>query len=82
MKKQRFKYVGDAAFERFLQKHDCPTPFHVVRMRFLGEIASRTTWKVTRSTRPESGSRSGDEVWTRFFRMSAQARGSMPPGGS
>ena len=30
MKKQRFKYVGDAAFERFLQKHDCPTPFHNV----------------------------------------------------
>ncbi len=40
MKKQKFKYVGDAAFKRFLQEHDCPTPFHVVRMRFLGEIAS------------------------------------------
>ena len=40
MKRERFKYPGDAAMEMFLRKHQCPTPFHVVRMRFLGEIAS------------------------------------------
>ena len=40
MKRQKFKYPGDAAFQRLLEKYDCPTPFHVVRMRFLGEIAS------------------------------------------
>ena len=40
MKRQKFKYSGDAAFQRFLEKCNCPTPFHVVRMRFLGEIAS------------------------------------------
>ncbi len=40
MKRQKFKYPGDAAMEMFLLKHQCPTPFHVVRMRFLGEIAS------------------------------------------
>ena len=40
MKRQKFKYPGDAAFQRLLEKHGCPTPFHVVRMRFLGEIAS------------------------------------------
>lgn len=40
MKPQKFKYPGDAAFQRLLQKYECPTPFHVVRMRFLGEIAS------------------------------------------
>ncbi len=40
MKRQKFKYSGDAAFQRLLEKYNCPTPFHVVRMRFLGEIAS------------------------------------------
>ncbi len=40
MKRQTFKYPGDAAFQRLLEKYNCPTPFHVVRMRFLGEIAS------------------------------------------
>jgi len=40
MKRQKFKYSGDAAFQKFLEKGTCPTPFHVVRMRFLGEIAS------------------------------------------
>ncbi len=40
MKRQTFKYPGDAAFQRLLEKYSCPTPFHVVRMRFLGEIAS------------------------------------------
>ncbi len=40
MKRQTFKYPGDAAFQRLLEKYNCPMPFHVVRMRFLGEIAS------------------------------------------
>lgn len=40
MKRQTFKYPRDAAFQRLLEKYKCPTPFHVVRMRFLGEIAS------------------------------------------
>ena len=40
MKRQTFKYPGDATFQRLLAKYNCPTPFHVVRMRFLGEIAS------------------------------------------
>lgn len=40
MKRPKFKYPGDVAMERFLRKHRCPTPFPVVRMRFLGEIAS------------------------------------------
>ena len=34
------KYVGDAAVKQLLAKYLCPTPFHVVRMRFLGEIVS------------------------------------------
>ena len=34
------KYVGDGAIKKLLERHGCPTPFHVVRMRFLGEIAS------------------------------------------
>lgn len=40
MASARFKYPGDAAFRRLLERYGCPTPFHVVRMRFLGEIAS------------------------------------------
>ena len=40
MKRQTFKYPGDAAFQRLLEAYNCPTPFHVARMRFLGEIAS------------------------------------------
>jgi hypothetical protein len=40
MKRPKFKYPGDSAMERFLRKHQCPTPLPVVRMRFLGEIAS------------------------------------------
>lgn len=40
MKRPKFKYPGDSAMEKFLRKHRCPTPFPVVRMRFLGEIAS------------------------------------------
>ncbi len=40
MKRQTFKYPGNAALQRLLEKHNCPTPFHVVLFRFLGEIAS------------------------------------------
>ncbi len=40
MAKPKFPYVGDAAMRRFLKLHNCPTPFHVARMRFWGEIAS------------------------------------------
>ena len=40
MKRQTFKNPGDAALQRLLEKYNCPTAFHVVRMRFLGEIAS------------------------------------------
>ncbi len=40
MKGKKSKYPGDAAMEMFLRKHQCPTSFPVVRMRFLGEIAS------------------------------------------
>ncbi len=40
MGRKKFKYAGDAAFKVFLRRYDCPTPFHVVRMRFVGWIAS------------------------------------------
>ncbi|MFN3348899.1 hypothetical protein [Pseudorhodoplanes sp.] len=40
MAKPKFPYVGDAAMRRFLKLHNCPTPFHVARMRFWGEIVS------------------------------------------
>jgi len=40
MGRKKFKYAGDAAFKAFLRRHDCPTPFHVVRMRFVGWVAS------------------------------------------
>jgi hypothetical protein len=40
MPKPKFPYVGDAALKRLLERYRCPTPFHVVRMRFWGEIVS------------------------------------------
>ncbi|MBM3950259.1 MAG: hypothetical protein FJ311_02255 [Rhodospirillales bacterium] len=40
MKKPNLPYVGDAAMRRFLERHGCSKPFHVVRMRFWGEIVS------------------------------------------
>jgi len=40
MGRKKFKYSGDAAFKAFLRRYDCPTPFHVVRMRFVGWVAS------------------------------------------
>lgn len=38
----RQQYIGDAAVTRLLQRYACPTPFAVVRMRFLGELSSVT----------------------------------------
>ncbi|MDP7241737.1 MAG: UPF0149 family protein [Rhodospirillales bacterium] len=40
MKRQNLKYPGDRVLQKLLEKYHCPTPFHVVRMRFLGGIAS------------------------------------------
>jgi hypothetical protein len=40
MPKPKFPYVGDAALKRLLERYRCPTPFHVVRTRFWGEIVS------------------------------------------
>lgn len=36
----KFPYAGDAALKRLLEQYRCPAPFHVVRMRFWGEIVS------------------------------------------
>ena len=41
MKRQTFKYPGDAAFQRLLEKYNCPTPFHVVRMRFRSKVLTQ-----------------------------------------
>lgn len=40
MPKPKFPYAGDAALKRLLERYHCPAPFHVVRMRFWGEIVS------------------------------------------
>lgn len=40
MVKKPGKYPGDAAFDRFLDKYDCPLLLDVLKMRFLGAIAS------------------------------------------
>jgi hypothetical protein len=40
MPKPKFPYAGDAALKRLLERYRCPAPFHVVRMRFWGEIVS------------------------------------------
>jgi hypothetical protein len=40
MPKSKSDYAGDAAVKRLLQRYRCPAPFHVVRMRFWGAIAS------------------------------------------
>jgi len=40
MPKPKFPYAGDAALKGLLQRYRCPAPFHVVRMRFWGEIVS------------------------------------------
>ena len=50
--------ASDAEVRRLLDRYGCPTPFHVVRTRFLGNIASpeltaspleqvRALWAVT-----------------------------------
>ncbi len=41
MKCQTFKYPGDAAFQKLLEKYNCPTPFHVVRMRFRSKVLTQ-----------------------------------------
>jgi hypothetical protein len=40
MAKPKFPYAGDAALKRLLDHYRCPFPFHVIRMRFWGEIVS------------------------------------------
>jgi len=40
VKKPSLPYVGDPAMRRFLERHGCSKLFHVVRMRFWGEIVS------------------------------------------
>jgi hypothetical protein len=40
MPKPKFPYAGDASLKRLLERYRCPAPFHVVRMRFWGEIVS------------------------------------------
>lgn len=40
MPKPKFPYAGDAALKRLLERYHCPAPFHVVRMRFWGEIVT------------------------------------------
>ncbi len=40
MAKPKLSYAGDGAIQKLLKRYGCPTPFHVVRMRFWGEIVS------------------------------------------
>ena len=40
MKKLSLKYVGAKTVRALLERHACPIPFHIVRMRFLGNIAT------------------------------------------
>jgi len=40
MKKPSIKYVGDKKVRDLLVKYDCPVPFHAVRTRLLGNIAT------------------------------------------
>ena len=40
MKRASLRYVGDIRIRELLRAHDCPTPFHTVRTRFLGNIAT------------------------------------------
>ena len=40
MKKPSFKYVGDQSARALLTRYACPIPFHAVRTRFLGNIAT------------------------------------------
>jgi len=36
MAQPKLSYVGDGAIQKLLMRYGCPTPFHVVRMRFWG----------------------------------------------
>ena len=40
MKKSSLKYVGDRSVRALLARYACPIPFHAVRTRFLGNIAT------------------------------------------
>lgn len=40
MKTSKFRYVGDARVRKLLREYGCPTPFHAVRTRLLGNIAT------------------------------------------
>lgn len=40
MKRAILRYVGDLRIRELLRAHDCPTSFHAVRTRFLGNIAT------------------------------------------
>ena len=40
MKNPAFPYAGDKRIRQLLDEYGCPTPFHAVRTRFLGNIAS------------------------------------------
>ena len=40
MARPKFPYAGDGAIRKLLERYHCPTPFHVVRVRFWGEIVS------------------------------------------
>lgn len=40
MRKPSLKYVGNKAVQALLSKYDCPVPFHAVRTRFVGNIAT------------------------------------------
>ena len=40
MKKPSLKYVGDQSVRTLLARYACPIPFHAVRTRFLGNIAT------------------------------------------
>ena len=40
MKKLSLKYVGAKTVRALLERYACPIPFHIVRMRFLGNIAT------------------------------------------
>ena len=40
MKKPSLNYVGDQSVRALLARYACPIPFHAVRTRFLGNIAT------------------------------------------
>ena len=39
MKKRSLRYAGDKAVRAVLERYACPTSFHVIRTRLLGNIA-------------------------------------------